>query len=158
MLSCKAGRTDGRPPRRRRNHFSQFIISRLFPLIDTQRCWSVPSPGGWTIRSFCHTFPAICHVSSFCPAPSQERVIHVAARGECRDALPPACRRRRLRPTWQFFRVTAGTRPCEAVTDWTPRVTRVMMRAQHACLNGIVLEDHLGATPAQHKDLFEHKP
>lgn len=50
----------------------------------------------------------------------------------------------RLQPTLRFCRVTTGTRPCEAVTDWMPRVTRVMMRAQHARLNGHVLAEHLG--------------
>lgn len=84
ILSCKAGR----PPRLQQNHFSQFIISYLFHWLNAAGArvavtnWTASyaaHSGGWRVRSFSHTFSAVCHVSSFYPAPLQEHVIHVAA-------------------------------------------------------------------------------
>lgn len=111
------------------------------------------SGGGGLRRGVCVFLRyLLCHSSCIIILP-RERVIHAAARSSSRDALAstrlpspsPSMRLfHRSQPTRRFFRVTTGTRPCEAVTDWTPRVTRVMMRAQHARLNGLVLAEHLG--------------
>lgn len=152
------------PPRVRRNHFSQFIISCLFHWLTRSAAGACVAAANWTAgyvaRSgggglrrgcvcFSDTFSAICHASSFYGNVSFTRP--PAAHRETRS--PPRASRLPLplcdssidrSQRGVFFRVTTGTRPCEAVTDWTPRVTRVMMRAQHARLNGLVLAEHLG--------------
>lgn len=151
------------------NHFSQFIIRCLFHWLTCVAAGACAVAANWTARpqprlrryssNTSERFSCIIISSALLP----ERVIQIpstAANEEiwlhAREELPltrflsrgkhgerslPSITANVMVP-----RVTPGTRACEAVTDWTPRVTRSMMAARHARLNSLVLVEHLDIT------------